>query len=195
MYVGWTDERVETLTKLWIEGLTASQIARIIGGMSRNAVIGKAHRIGLAGRVSRDRRRDHLGGMVKPTKDLSKVTKLMRKPAPKSSPVRQLLEILPTEPVSPVEELHIPIKERKSIATLEANDCRWPIGNPGDADFHFCGKRKVDGISYCEHHARRAYAPPAVAKTHHHDRPSWSENNTGRKNTVFMSGREKMKAY
>lgn len=195
MYVGWTDERVATLRKLWREGLTASQIARMIGGMSRNAVIGKAHRIGLAGRAKWCRSRDHRGGMAKPTKDLSKVTKMTRKPAPKPSSVRDLVRNLPTEPLPPAEELHIPLKERKSIATLEANDCRWPIGDPRDADFHFCGKHQAAGLPYCEYHARRAYAPPAVAKTNHPERPTWQDTRTGRKGAVFLSGREKMKAY
>ncbi len=60
----------------------------------------------------------------------------------------------------PAEELVIPLAERKSIQTLTEQHCRWPIGDPQQADFHFCGKGKVPGLPYCEFHARRAYQPP-----------------------------------
>lgn len=193
MYAGWTDERVEALTKLWIEGLTASQIARIIGGMSRNAVIGKAHRIGLAGRVTRDRKRDHLGGMAKPTKDLTKVTKQARKPAPKPSPIRELIRDIPTEPLPPVDTMPAQV----SFNDLEDKHCRAITVEhlPFNADRKiYCGERRVLGTSYCECHLRR-YATPVFVKKTHPDRPAWQDNRTGSKGAVFMSGREKMKAY
>lgn len=152
--MSWTDERIATLRKLWREGLTASQIARMIGGMSRNAVIGKAHRIGLAGRVTRDRKRDHFGGMAKPTKDLTKVTKQARKPAPKPSPIRELLRDLPTEPLPPVDTMPAQV----SFNDLEDHHCRAIVAEhlPFDGDRKiYCGKRKEPGKVYCACHVRR----------------------------------------
>jgi len=66
--------------------------------------------------------------------------------------------------VAPVEELVIPIAERKTIQTLEECHCRWPIGDPQEAEFHFCGKTKVTGLPYCEFHARRAFQPPQARR-------------------------------
>jgi GcrA cell cycle regulator len=66
--------------------------------------------------------------------------------------------------VAPVEELTIPLAERRSIQTLEECSCRWPIGDPQDGDFHFCGKNKVAGLPYCEFHARRAFQPPQARR-------------------------------
>jgi GcrA cell cycle regulator len=66
--------------------------------------------------------------------------------------------------VAPMEELDIPMAERKSIQTLDECSCRWPIGDPQDAGFHFCGKNKVAGLPYCEFHARRAFQPPQARR-------------------------------
>ncbi len=156
--MSWNDERVELLKKLWSEGLSASQIAGRIGSVTRNAVIGKVHRLGLSGRATTSRMKSH-----RPRPRANPVRKLAK---PKfanvgNTAVRNLFQSDATEPyVPPVEELVIPLAERKTIQTLLETHCRWPIGDPQEADFHFCGKNKVTGLPYCEFHARRAFQPP-----------------------------------
>ncbi|MEZ5818801.1 MAG: GcrA family cell cycle regulator [Hyphomicrobiaceae bacterium] len=155
--MSWNDERVELLKKLWAEGLSASQIAGRIGSVTRNAVIGKVHRLGLSGRATTTRMKSH--------RPRTRSVPVKRPPAkPRftnvgNTALRALYQ--DAEPyVAPVEELVIPMAERRSIQTLEECSCRWPIGDPQDADFHFCGKTKVTGLPYCEFHARRAFQPP-----------------------------------
>jgi GcrA cell cycle regulator len=112
--MSWTDERINLLTSLWQEGKTASQIAAILGeGVSRNAVIGKAHRLGLTGRPS---------------------------------PIKNKVE--------PEEK-----KSGATILTLNDRMCKWPIGDPRVAGFHFCGKGVLVGFPYCNEHAVKAYQP------------------------------------
>lgn len=156
--MAWTDERVELLKKLWGEGLSASQIAGRLGGVSRNAVIGKVHRLGLSGRATTSRMKSH-----RPRTR----TATAKRPAAKSrfatvgNPALRALYQPDAEPFVPAaEELEIPLAERKTIQTLSECNCRWPIGDPQLADFHFCGKNKVPGLPYCEFHARRAFQPP-----------------------------------
>jgi GcrA cell cycle regulator len=155
--MSWNDERVELLKKLWAEGLSASQIAGRIGSVTRNAVIGKVHRLGLSGRATTTRMKSH--------RPRTRTVPAKRAPAkPRfanvgNTALRDLYR--DAEPyVAPAEELVIPVAERRSIQTLEECSCRWPIGDPQDADFHFCGKTKVTGLPYCEFHARRAFQPP-----------------------------------
>lgn len=161
--MAWTDERVELLKKLWSEGLSASQIAGRIGGVSRNAVIGKVHRLGLSGRATTTRMKSH-----RPRPRMSQTT--AKRPqkarfAQVGNPALRALYQPDAEPFVPAqEELVIPLKERKSIQTLTECNCRWPIGDPQHSDFHFCGKTKVAGLPYCEFHARRAYQPPQVRR-------------------------------
>jgi GcrA cell cycle regulator len=162
--MGWNDERVEQLKKLWSEGLSASQIASRLGGVTRNAVIGKVHRLGLSGRATTSRMKSH---RPRPRAAAAAAGKRM---VPKgrfqtgTSPLRQIYqgEIEPFQPS--VEELVIPLAERKTIQTLTECSCRWPIGDPQMADFHFCGKQKVPGLPYCEFHSRRAFQPPQARR-------------------------------
>lgn len=138
----WNDERVGTLKRLWAEGLSCSECADRIGGVTRNAVIGKVHRMGLPGRATLKRKH----------------------PKARKSPCRRHLETLPVDiPPPAIAEQPIPLHQRRTVDTLEANDCRWPVGDPQEADFHFCGARKLPGLPYCECHARRAFntAPPS----------------------------------
>ncbi|MCC0007602.1 MAG: GcrA cell cycle regulator [Hyphomicrobiaceae bacterium] len=167
--MAWTDERVELLKKLWSEGLSASQIASRIGGVSRNAVIGKVHRLGLSGRATTTRMKSHRPRPRMATATASSATaKRPQKPqrfAQVGNPALRALYQPDAEPFVPSqEELVIPLKERKSIQTLTECNCRWPIGDPQHADFHFCGKTKVAGLPYCEFHARRAYQPPQTRR-------------------------------
>ena len=160
--MAWTDDRVEQLKKLWSEGLSASQIATRLGEVTRNAVIGKVHRLGLAGRatVSRPKaQRPRKNAVARP----GKRNKLLRYQSPNGA--REGFTQfggaeLGAEPFNRTfEELVIPLEERASILSLKETSCRWPIGDPQHEDFHFCGKGKLDGLPYCEFHARRAFQP------------------------------------
>ncbi len=167
--MAWTEERVEILKKLWGDGLSASQIAAQLGEVSRNAVIGKVHRLGLARRapssrsqvsVPRKTRRSRAGkanGPTYSTREKNVMKAQGRAPDIwNKAPVPQPVAPVPTKAV---DELVIPLAERKTIATLEPCSCRWPIGDPEEDDFHFCGRRKLENAPYCEHHARIAYQP------------------------------------
>jgi GcrA cell cycle regulator len=159
--MGWNDERVELLKKLWSEGLSASQIAGRLGGVTRNAVIGKVHRLGLSGRATTARLKSH-----RPRARAQVAVKRLAKPtttrfAQTGNPAVRALYQPDAEPFVPsADELDIPLAERKSIETLTECNCRWPIGDPQAADFHFCNQKKMAGLPYCEFHARRAFQPP-----------------------------------
>ncbi len=160
--MGWTDERVELLKKLWAEGLSASQIAGRLGGVTRNAVIGKVHRLGLSGRATSSRsssprpRRTHV---PRPNRTPQLMFSTRGNVALKPSYEEDI------EPqAAPITELVIPVNERASILTLKESMCRWPIGDPGEAEFHFCGRKKCGTLPYCEHHARMAYQPVQVRR-------------------------------
>lgn len=166
--MGWNDERVDLLKKLWSEGLSASQIAGRLGGVTRNAVIGKVHRLGLSGRATTSRMKTHRA-RPRPTPAGVAVKRAMPSAKPRfaqaGNPAVRALYQPDAEPFIPsVEELEIPLAERKSIQTLTECSCRWPIGDPQLADFHFCGKNKVPGLPYCEFHARRAFQPPQARR-------------------------------
>lgn len=156
----WDDKKEELLAKLWKKGLSASQIAQQIGGVSRSAVIGKRMRMGLP-----DRKSPGLQVRQKKPSAYPRVEARKKLPPPRKAPLPKVFVPEPAEqPKQRYEELIIPLAERKSIATIEAHHCRWPIGDPQHADFHFCGKNKVAGLPYCEFHARRAYQPPQARR-------------------------------
>jgi GcrA cell cycle regulator len=157
--MAWTDERVETLKKLWGEGLSASQIAGRLGSVTRNAVIGKVHRLGLSGRATTSRMKSHRPRPRMASKRMAKA-----RFAASGNPAFRALYQETEAYVPPVEEMIIPLAERKTIQTLVECSCRWPIGDPQMADFHFCGKNKVPGLPYCEFHARRAFQPPQARR-------------------------------
>ena len=159
--MAWTDDRVELLTKLWAEGLSASQIAGRLGGVTRNAVIGKVHRLGLSGRTTTSRAKT-MRARRRPAQPHNRAASphfrshgnTALKPAydPESE---EALELMPAV----VPELLIPLHERASILTLDESKCRWPIGDPGDEDFHFCGRHSGSETPYCEYHSAIAYQP------------------------------------
>jgi len=154
--MSWTDERVELLKKLWAEGLSASQIAAQLGGVTRNAVIGKVHRLNLSGRAkpasSTPRpRKIRSASPHRPSRSYvsgNTALKVHAHPAPRRAPA----------PV-PIEDLVVPISLRVSLLALNDQMCKWPIGDPGAEDFHFCGHRNFNGLPYCEYHSRLAYQP------------------------------------
>ncbi len=115
--MSWTEERVDRLRQLWGSGKSASEIAEMLGGVTRNAVIGKAHRLGLSGRPS---------------------------------------------PIKSREKAPLVAKAcGATILNLTDRMCKWPIGDPKDKDFHFCGKAAIANLPYCAEHAALAYQPPA----------------------------------
>jgi GcrA cell cycle regulator len=158
--MGWTDERVEQLKKLWAEGLSASQIAGRLGGVTRNAVIGKVHRLGLSGRATTSRMKSHRARPRTVAANPAKRAVKSRFGTVGNPALRALYSPEAEAYVPPAEEIDIPISERKTLQMLTESSCRWPIGDPQTSDFHFCNHQKVPGLPYCEHHARRAFQPP-----------------------------------
>lgn len=155
--MSWTDDRVELLKKLWTEGLSASQIAGRLGGVSRNAVIGKVHRLGLAGRATQSR--------SKPARPRPRISAIKRVPKPRlahhgNPALRALYQPDADRYVPPPEELDIAPEDRVALVDLTECSCRWPVGDPQSPDFGFCNHKKVPGLQYCETHARRAFQPP-----------------------------------
>lgn len=152
--MSWTDERVETLKKLWQDGLSASQIAAELGGVTRNAVIGKVHRLGLSGRGQptssiKRQRRTHPTGMRR-TRAVS-IGNLA---------LKANLDLLPDAELAPRRNVVVPIARKLSIFQLNEHTCKWPIGDPGQEDFHFCGHDSLENLPYCEYHAGVAYQAP-----------------------------------
>ncbi len=170
--MSWTDERVETLKKMWGEGQSASQIAKELGGVTRNAVIGKVHRLGLSNRAG--------SSAPAPEKKAAKPA-APKKPAAKVAPEDKVIEVtvtprkpivpagqpLPPQPsaneISPealakVNEVEKTAK-RISLMDLTERTCKWPIGDPATDDFWFCGLSVQQGKPYCEAHVGVAFQP------------------------------------
>jgi GcrA cell cycle regulator len=157
--MNWTDDRVELLKKLWSDGLSASQIAAELGGISRNSVIGKVHRLGLSGRA-----KNPSASVPRQRKPRSHGT-LMRIARPGIRGNTALAQLQSYEPeLEPEPELIeniIPIGQRCSILELNEGKCHWPIGDPSSSDFFFCGGKTIEGLPYCGYHSRIAYQPAA----------------------------------
>ena len=153
--MGWTDERVELLKKLWQDGLSASQIAKQLGGVTRNAVIGKVHRLGLSGRATPS----------KPARTTFKAPRPAR-PAPAPSAPRRIAEplALHSQQVAPTPIRHVDeAPGMATVLTLGAHMCKWPIGDPSLDSFTFCGRRSGEG-PYCHEHSQVAYQPAQAKK-------------------------------
>jgi GcrA cell cycle regulator len=157
--MNWTDDRVELLKKLWADGLSASQIAAQLGDASRNSVIGKVHRLGLAGRakspataIPRQRKPRSPGAMMRLTR-----------PAVRGNTALAALHAFEPElePELRISENVVPIGQRCTILELGEGKCRWPIGDPSAPDFFFCGGKTIAGLPYCGYHSRVAYQPAA----------------------------------
>ena len=197
--MSWTDERIERLTKMWEGGSTASQIAEELGGVSRNAVIGKAHRLGLKARpspVKPNEKPEPVARAAKPALEAPRTAQpASPRPAPAPSPSPSqasapAIPIIPGQVAKPQQRIVsvgpggflrqgpgdqqapippapprrlVPAKPSPEIAgktgLLDLNDriCRWPMGHPGEADFHFCGEKVNPGFPYCVEHCGRAF--------------------------------------
>ncbi|MDG1727324.1 MAG: GcrA family cell cycle regulator [Emcibacteraceae bacterium] len=145
--MAWTDDRVEKLRELWDKGLSASQIANELAeGVTRNAVIGKAHRMGLASRPS----------PVKsdPAKRAAAAAAKKKAAVPKKAPASKVTST----------------GGKVSILDLTESMCKWPIGHPGEANFHFCGKPSQPTFPYCANHCVEAYQVQQPRKTRRNTR-------------------------
>ncbi len=140
--MSWTDEKVSKLKELWGKGNTASQIAEIIGGISRNAVIGKAHRLNLSAKI-----KTRAATSNKNFDNNSDKSKIQSKRG-KRSKFRSLIIEKDFEPENP-----------KQLEELDENSCKWPIGHPDEKNFYFCGRTSLKEFSYCKLHLLYAYQP------------------------------------
>ena len=148
--MSWTDERVTLLRKLWVEGKTAKEIASVLGnGITRNAVIGKAHRLKLSGRVSPAQQNDKIKPRQKVDRAVMKNRKVIHVDVAQAPPRPSTILANTPAPQAP--------KGGVQMADLRERHCRWPHGDPRDADFHFCGAPALVGLPYCDHHCRAAY--------------------------------------
>ena len=157
----WTDERVETLKRLWSEGLSASQIAAELGGVTRNAVIGKVHRLGLSGRA-----KSPASAAPRTRKPRSSHAHMLRvsRPSVRGNTALAHAYEVEAEPEAELSDNVIPLGQRRTLLQLTEETCRWPIGDPGQADFFFCGGRTVSGLPYCAYHSRVAYQPANIRR-------------------------------
>jgi GcrA cell cycle regulator len=150
---GWTEDRVERLTKLWMDGYSATQCAKALGWVSRCAVIGKVHRLGLC-------RNDQA-----PQSHGARIIYADRSPLSIPAPSRRTTARRSRSPVYTERLALSPAPEplRLDILDLRECHCRWPLdGDPRKGDFRgFCGRQKADGLSYCGHHARLAFRASA----------------------------------
>jgi len=141
MIMGWTPEKVDKLKELWGKGNTASQIATIIGNVTRNAVIGKAYRLNLA--TKNPPKNNHFKQNLNQQKNTVEPTRRTRK-----SKFKSLLLDKNFEPENP-----------KNLEELDDEICRWPIGHPGESNFYFCGRKSMKDFSYCKLHVLYAFQP------------------------------------
>ena len=166
--LSWTDERVELLRKLWLDGLSASRIAaELAGGVTRNAVIGKVHRLGLSGRIkapsspvnTRSRPAKPLGT------DRSGVPGLPQRAVAMPMIGNVALAIQDRPAALPLvrrsyDDNVVNMTENVTIMELRESMCRWPVGDPSSAEFRYCGgKAPIGEGPYCKHHSRMAYQP------------------------------------
>ena len=178
--MSWTDERVEILKKMWGEGQSASQIAKELGGVTRNAVIGKVHRLGLSNRATsnssskseaKPKAAPKVEAKAAASKEAPKVAEPVAEKPSNVTPLRRQIipagQPLPPQPsaneISPealarVSEIE---KKAKKLTLLELTErtCKWPVGDPATPDFWFCGLPTQTGKPYCEAHVGVAFQP------------------------------------
>ena len=158
MTAGWTEDRVGTLKKLWLEGQSASQIAKQLGGgVTRNAVIGKVHRLGLSGRAapSQPARTTFPRAGTRP-RPAAPAAPVQAPSAPRRIEAAAPRPLMTAQPVAPAPAPELP--GTATVMTLGAHMCKWPIGDPSSREFSFCGRRATENV-YCGEHARVAYQP------------------------------------
>ena len=162
--MSWTDERVELLKKLWADGLSASQIATKLGEVTRNAVIGKVHRLGLAGRATTSRvraARPRTNIALFPSRSAQVQYRTFGNTALKVAAQPQERKSAAVIPLRALPELEPAPEGTITLIDLKECMCHWPVGDPMEEGFHFCGRKKGFGGPYCEHHSAIAYNPVA----------------------------------
>ena len=179
--MNWTDERVELLKKLWSDGLSASQIAAQLGGVSRNAVIGKVHRLKLSGRGKTTKATPRTKKPVETVVNngtqppraprntpvapvAAAVAASAKKPQPSTIGATALKLDFVADAVSEVEEqpstdVVVPMSRHLSLLQLSENTCKWTVGDPLSDDFYFCGADAGESGPYCAFHAKLAFQP------------------------------------
>jgi len=165
--MAWTDKMVEDLKIMWKQGLTTGEIGKRLG-VSKNSIVGKVHRLQLDARPSPIKKKDDtavkapvkekIAAPVKkaPEKEIKKVKEVKKEEKVEKAVFR------PIAPPSPAPKA--PIAGNIKLANLDNHTCRWPIGDPKDENFHFCGKRIKVGQTYCDEHAAVAYVKPNAKK-------------------------------
>jgi GcrA cell cycle regulator len=151
----WSDDRVEQLKKLWEAGLSASQIAAELGNVTRNAVIGKVHRLGLSGRAKSPSTSVPRPRKARPAQHMMRITRPVTRG---NTALAQAFDLeVEADPI-PYDNV-VPMSQRKTLLELTEDTCHWPVGDPGSADFFFCGGKSLNSLPYCAHHSRIAYQP------------------------------------
>ncbi|WP_159589484.1 GcrA family cell cycle regulator [Chelativorans xinjiangense] len=163
--MNWTDERVEMLKKLWAEGLSASQIAAQLGGVSRNAVIGKVHRLKLSSRgratasPARQKKSAATGGGGGARRQRSGSRPVTASVGATALKVQFEEDAVAYQHLRPVENVVVPISRNLKLVQLTEHTCKWPNGDPLSEDFSFCGNDAGESSPYCTYHSRLAYQP------------------------------------
>lgn len=158
----WTDDRVEMLRKLWAEGQSASQIAAQLGNVSRNAVIGKVHRLKLSSRGRASTAAPRPKKQSAPKVQSSYVRSAPSRPTVTTIGATALQIAFDAEPVArlrPIENIVVPMSRRLKLVELSERTCKWPNGDPLTEDFSFCGNDSAETGPYCTYHARVAFQP------------------------------------
>jgi len=157
--MAWTEDRVEVLKKLWAEGHSASQIAKELGGVTRNAVIGKVHRLGLSGRATPSRPVKRPPRLARPKPRLQPDGSVVTpKPARVTRMDAPLRTVEKAAMVAALPPQILSDGEAATILTLRDSMCKWPIGDPADPKFAFCGRKSASG-PYCDEHGKVAFQP------------------------------------
>jgi len=191
--MSWTDERVETLKTMWGEGKSASQIAKELGGVTRNAVIGKVHRLGLSNRTAGETPEP-----VTPEPEPKPVVEIVPDPEPRPAPAprpaqhmshsqrpasmatnipAQRPKLIPGQPLPPqpsaneisaeaLANLEEVAKKARRLTLMQLTErtCKWPVGDPATDDFWFCGLPTAAGKPYCETHVAVAFQPMSARR-------------------------------
>jgi GcrA cell cycle regulator len=182
--MSWTDERVETLKRMWAEGQSASQIAKELGGVTRNAVIGKVHRLGLSNRTNGNEAGIAEGAAEEPAAESPAAAETAAPPAPEPAAAEAEAELEPAVAEAPARRGLVPagqplppgpseaspealatVREvekrarRLTLMELTERTCKWPVGDPATDDFWFCGLPVQPGKPYCEAHVGLAFQP------------------------------------